>query len=196
MHYLPSLFTFLTLIIIQTSGITVTGLSVYKTGEFLAADVKANSIIDEKHSSALLSGLPLHLHLSMKITDTEQQEIRSEQIELQIRYDVWDEFFVIRYPDRETKYKSMDSLRASLTHLTRIHLWPLKEFKPGADYYLHIRTHLLNSSTGSVIDSMDQDRSKSNFSLSAIIRFFFGNSKEEDAWFRSDKFRINELESR
>ena len=180
----------------QTTGIVLTKLVLFKDSHSLYADIESNYAMDEKTRSTLVSGVPLQLNITVKLFDTEDIEKSKIHIDIDIHYDVWNEFYTLQYPDRLEKFSSLDSLKRALNNLKPVALFPLEQMQTDKEYYISMKLRMINATSGSVIDSINRSPSTTGFGLSTIIKFFFGSSDEKTQWHRSDKFLTDRLEKR
>lgn len=195
-HYIQT-FTLMSVLLFYfaVASIDITKIIPIKDSDELKCNVFINDVFDSKNLSTLLSGLPVHIVIYVKLMDRNNNQVSRHQTEIIIQYDIWDEVFTIQYADNNEKYKSLDSVKKVMHSLQRISVTPLSQLNPEEDYRIFIRIHIQNEQSVSVMDSIDQDSSNKGLSLMTIIKFFFGGSATDKLWFHSDKFKLNELSS-
>lgn len=175
--------------------IEITKITPFKESGELRCDISIHSILDDKLQPTLLSGVPIRALLSIQLKNITLSQVYASEAEILIRYNVWDELFIIQYPERKEQFKSLDSLKKNISILKNIKIMSLAELSgdPELQIFLKIQAHTDQSEK--FIDSLDRNISGSKFSIGRIIRFFFGSSESDTRWFHSDKFRLNELKN-
>ena len=197
MIYLKQMIFFVSFILLfQAYDIRVKQIHLFKNAEMLHCDIDVQEALDTKSYSTLTSGLPLRIILVSKIIDSSEKQLSLTQTEIIIEYDVWDEIFSVKYTDRIERFRALDSLKSGLRTFRNISLSPLQQLSFNQSYEVLLKIHLQNDSPGSLIDSIDHDPANKGFSLSAIIKFFFGSSEPRDHWYHSGNFTLNDLKSR
>lgn len=179
----------------NSPGVEIKKITPYKDSDELKCDVFTNDIFDAGTRSTLMSGLTVHLIISMKLVDINKKQLLKNKSEIIVQYDVWDEVFFVHYDEKREQFRSLDSLERNSTILKRIRIIPLSQLPSEQEFYISMKIHVQIDHAGSLIDSIDNNSFSKKFGIGSIIKFFFGSSEPEDNWYHSEKFKLSELKS-
>ncbi|KAB2881396.1 DUF4390 domain-containing protein [bacterium] len=174
-------------------GIEITQIIPYQDSNELKCDVVVNDLFNSKTHSVLLSGIPLHIVIPAKLRGVDKNQVMSNETEIILYYDVWDEMFTLKQSGIKEQIPNLDSLKNRLNLIRGIPVSKLPLLEKDQSFYISMKIHVYNERSGSLIDSISQASSNKKFSLGAIINFFFGKSEPDDHWYHSDKFKLSEL---
>lgn len=174
-------------------GIEITQIIPFKDSGELKCDVLINDLFSNDTRSLLMSGIPIHLIISSKVLDNHKKQLSTNEAEIKIDYDVWNETFSVQYHNSHIQLHSFDSLRSTLRTIKAIPLASLARLNEVQTFYVFMNIRTYNDQSNQIIDSIVHESANKKFSLGSIIRFFFGSSDGINNWYHSEKFSLSEL---
>lgn len=181
-------------------------VEVYRSGEWLACEIRSSHMLDERIRSTVESGLPGACLYDLRLKWSDNGEVLRLPLEFSLRLDLWEENYYVEGAGRSESYASIDRADSAWAHLGEIRLVRLDELD--ANRSLELEVVLLVSPLGAeqrawidgyVSQANRDQRNELTFNLGGILKKVFGGGESggsASARQAVPPFTVNALESR
>lgn len=183
----------------------VTGARLYAGGGFLLSDIRSSGLFSEEIEGTVRSGLPAVVELIFSLDTADDDAVQRGAFAWELRYDVWDDRYMIRDVDTTSVFPSFDDMSNAVTNLQDVRIAPLDILRAGEDYLVRfsIRVQPLRGRderaiAGWVGDTVRQGDSgrQQMLNINDLIEHFFARENDESRrvrWFSTPRFRTDGL---
>jgi hypothetical protein len=180
----------------------------------LKVDLSIKGLFEDKIRKTLLSGLPLILKLDFELVDSEQDIQFTKQVQGQISYDIWEEYFTLRgFNKVEQRFQQISRLENWFGDWRGIKIMTTEKLLDKENYLIKVNSSviLLGRKQSDELDwwLQNSDQTEENLptqdrttgfklNLNRLVKMFFSGEKSPEeyrAFGNSNVFNLFELYS-
>jgi hypothetical protein len=115
---------------------SVTALLLFRTGESLRADVRANDLLDERTRETIESGLPGSCVYLLRLEDRSGRLVAERFVERSLRFDVWESRYLLEDAEETLALPTLAAADSAVSRLASCDLCPLSRLRSEEEYQL------------------------------------------------------------
>lgn len=169
---------------------------------WIAVDVRARDLLDDRTRSTVESGLPGSCRLLVELRDASDRLAARRAVERVLEFDLWEGIARVRDGRGETVFGSIAAADSAWSRFLSIRIAPVSRLDATRPYRVFLRVEV--ESFGSeerarvsryVSDTADGERREVAFDLGRLVGELVGSDDEDDEVWRGPSFVPAELDS-
>jgi len=117
----------------------IAALHLFRSGEWIKAEVRAQHLLDERTRLTVESGLPGTCLYQLRLEDASGQAVVERYQELSLRLDLWENRYLLQEDDETRAWPSLAAADSALSHLANYALCPLSALQSGGEYHVVVQ---------------------------------------------------------
>ena len=117
----------------------VTELLLFRMGESLRADVRAQDLLDERTTQTIESGLPGSCVYLLRLEDRSGRLVAERYVERSLRFDVWENRYDLESAEETLALPTLAAADSVISRLANCDLGPLSRLRPEEEYQLTLQ---------------------------------------------------------
>jgi hypothetical protein len=115
---------------------SITDLRLFRTREWLRAEVRARGLLDKRTTLTIESGLPGTCLYLLRLEDRSGRLVAERFVQRSLRFDLWENRYLLESAEGTLALPTLAAADSAISHLEGCEVCPLSRLRPGDEYHL------------------------------------------------------------